>query len=213
VIFSTIEVRMLPENCAAVYARIVAPGTGSGLPAWSVQLIDELDASDQHATDLARGLSPEQLNWKPTKDVWSVGQCLHHLYMTNEVYLPAISKALDGRPPSPVPGITPGWLGRWFIRTYIEPSPQSKRAQAPGKIAPAQQIDSSVLELFLRSDDVARALVRRAGVYDVNRIRFKNPLIPLVRFTVGTGLEILWRHQRRHLLQAERIRRTATFPR
>ena len=163
--------------------------------------------------ELARGLSPEQLNWKPTEDVWSVGQCLHHLYVTNEVYLPAISKALDGRPPSPVPGITPGWLGRWFIRTYIEPSPQSKRAQAPGKIAPARQVDSSVLELFLRSDDVARALVRRAGAYDVNRIRFKNPLIPLVRFTVGTGLEILWRHQRRHLLQAERIRRTATFPR
>ena len=204
---------MLPENGAAVYARIVALRTDSGLPAWTVPLIDELDASDQHAIDLARGLSPEQLNWKPTEDVWSVGQCVHHLYVTNEVYLPAISKALDSRPPSPVPGITPGWLGRWFIRTYIEPSPQSKRAQAPGKIAPAQQVDSSVLELFLRSDDVARALVRRAGGYDVNRIRFKNPLIPLVRFTVGTGLEILWRHQRRHLLQAERIRRTATFPR
>ena len=204
---------MLPENCAAVYARIVAPRTDSGLPAWSVQLIDELDASDQHATDLAGGLSPEQLNWKPTEDVWSVGQCLHHLYVTNEVYLPAISKALDGRPPSPVPGITPGWLGRWFIRTYIEPSPQSKRAQAPRKIAPAPQIDPSVLELFLRSNDVARALVGRAGAYDVNHIRFKNPLIPFVRFTVGTGLEILWRHQRRHLLQAERIRRTATFPR
>jgi DinB superfamily len=204
---------MLPENRAAVYARIVALRTNSGLPAWSVQLIDELDASDRHATDLARGLSPEQLNWKPTEGVWSIGQCLHHLYVTNEVYLPAISKALDGRPPSPVPGITPGWLGRWFIRTYIEPSPQSKRAQAPGKIAPAQQIDSSVLELFLRSNDVARGLLRRAGAYDVNRIRFKNPLIPLVRFTVGTGLEIPWRHQRRHLLQAERIKQTATFPR
>jgi hypothetical protein len=207
------EVRMLPENCAAVYARVVARRTDSGLPAWSVQLIDELDTSDRRAIDLARGLSPEQLNWKPAEGVWSVGQCLQHLYVTNEVYVPAIAKALDGRPPSPVQGITPGWLGRWFIRTYIEPSPRSKRARAPRKIAPAQQIDSSVLELFLRSNDVARALVRRAGAYDVNRIRFRNPLIPLLRFTVGTGLEILWRHQRRHLLQAERIERTATFPR
>src|SRR4029453_9509035 len=63
------------------------------------------------------------------------------------------------------------------------------------------------------SNDVARDLVRRAGAYDINRIRFRNPFIPLLRFTVGTGLEILWRHQRRHLLQAERIERTATFPR
>ena len=74
---------MLPENCAAVYARVVARRTVSGLPAWSVQLIDELETSDRRATDLARGLSPEQLNWKPAEGVWSVGQCLHHLYVTN----------------------------------------------------------------------------------------------------------------------------------
>jgi hypothetical protein len=32
-----------------------------------------------------------------------------------------------------------------------------------------------------------------------------NPFVPLVRFTVGTGVEIVWRHQHRHLLQAERV--------
>ena len=98
----------------------------------------------------------------------------------------------------PVQGITPGWFGRWFINTYIEPSSGGKRARAPRKIAPAPQIDPSVLDLFLRSNDVARNLVRRAGAYDINRIRFANPFIPLLRFTVGTGLEIVSRHQRRH---------------
>jgi len=182
------------------------------LSAWSVRLIDELDTADGRANDLARGLSPEQLNWKPTEDLWSVGQCLQHLYAANEVYLPAISKALDDRPTSPVEDITPGWFGRWFIRTYIEPSSRGKRARAPSKIAPARQIDPAVLDLFLRSNDVARDLVRRAGAYNINRIRFRNPFIPLLRFTVGTGLEIVWRHQRRHLLQAERIKQTPTFP-
>lgn len=182
------------------------------LPAWSVRLIDELDTIDRRVNDLARGLSPEQLNWKPTENLWSVGQCLQHLYAANEVYLPAIANALGDRPPSPVQDITPGWLGRWFIRTYIEPSSRGKRARAPRKIAPAEQIDPSVLDQFLRSNDVARDLVRRAGAYNINRIRFRNPFIPLLRFTVGTGLEIVWRHQRRHLLQAERIKQTPTFP-
>ena len=182
------------------------------LPAWSVRLIDELDTIDRRVNDLARGLSPEQLNWKPTENLWSVGQCLQHLYAANEVYLPAIANALGDRPPSPVQDITPGWLGRWFIRTYIEPSSRGKRARAPRKIAPAEQIDPSVLDQFLRSNDVARDLVRRAGAYNINRIRFRNPFIPVLRFTVGTGLEIVWRHQRRHLLQAERIKQTPTFP-
>jgi hypothetical protein len=42
--------------------------------------------------------------------------------------------------------------------------------------------------------------------------RFKNPFIPVLRFTVGTGLEILAKHERRHLLQAERIRDSPEFP-
>jgi hypothetical protein len=192
---------------------IVALQADPGLPAWSVRVIDELDAADRRANDLARGLRSEQLNWKPAIGVWSVGQCLQHLYVANEVYLPAIANALDNRPPSAVQDVTPGWFGRWFIRTYIEPSSRGRRARAPGRIAPVQQIDPSVLELFLRSNDAARDLVRRAAAHDVNRIRFRNPFIPLLRFTVGTGLEIVWRHQRRHLLQAERIKQAPTFPR
>ncbi len=182
------------------------------LPAWSVRLIDELDAMDQRATAVARGLSPEQLNWRVADDTWSVGQCLQHLYVANEVYLPPITKALEGQPRSPVQDITPGWAGRWFIRNYIEPSPEGRRARAPRKIAPGEHIDASILDLFLRSNEAARDLVRRAGAHDVNRIRFRNPFIPLLQFTVGTGLEIVSKHERRHLLQAERVRQARSFP-
>lgn len=183
------------------------------LPAWSIRVIDELNAADRRASDIAGTLSPEQLNWKPTEGSWSVGQCLDHLLVANDVYLPPIAQALENRRPSPVQSITPGWFGRWFIRNYIEPSARSSKARAPRRIAPASQVDPSVLERFLQSNDVARNLVRRAAPYDVSRIRFRNPFLPLLRFTVGTGLEIVSRHQRRHLLQAERIKQSPAFPR
>jgi hypothetical protein len=128
------------------------------------------------------------------------------------VYLPPIARALDGRSHAPVQEITPGWFGRWFIRTQIDPSTQRRRGRAPGKITPADHVDRSVIDQFVRSNDTVRDLVRRASAYDVNRIRFVNPFVPLVRFTVGTGLEIVWRHQRRHLLQAERVKRSPGFP-
>jgi DinB family protein len=183
------------------------------LPAWSGRLVSELEDADRRAQSVAERLTPEQLNWRPAPGAWSVGQCLEHLYHANQVYLPAIAAALNGRSPTAALEIRLGRISRWFIRNYIAPNPQGKRARAPKKIQPAEMVQPDVLADFLRSNQSARELVRRAAGYDVNAIRFRNPFIPLVRFTVGTGLEIITSHQSRHLLQAERVRGLAKFPR
>lgn len=175
-------------------------------PRWTVRLVGELHAADERARAIAGRLDERQLNWKATADTWSIGQCLEHLAVTNDVYLGAIADALaDGRQ-AIVDEITPGAFGRWFIRNFIEPSPRTRRLRAPKKTVPAPQIPADILDRFLRSNDNARKVVQRAGRYDVNRVRFRNPFVPVLRFTVGTGLEILVQHQRRHLLQAEGVR-------
>jgi hypothetical protein len=191
---------------------VSAPAKTS-FPAWSLRILSELDAADLRAESIAKALRPEQLNWQPRPGAWSVGQCLEHLYITNQVYLPAISAALKGREQAVVEEIRLGWFSRWFIRNYIAPNPGGRRAPAPKKIEPGKKVQSDILVVFLRSNQGVRELVRRAGSYDVNAIRFKNPFIPLLRFTVGTGLEIISKHQSRHLLQAEHVRQSAGFPR
>jgi hypothetical protein len=114
-----------------------------------------------------------------------------HSSFTNELYLPVISASLAGKPFGRAEEIIAGWLGRWIIRNYADPSPNSRRARAPKRIVP---------------------VVRRGRDYDVNRIRFRDPLVPALRLTVGTGLETIYQHELRHLLQAERIRDMADFP-
>ena len=182
------------------------------LPAWSQHLISELETADARVGQLARPLTRQQLNWSPAPGAWSIGQCLEHLLITNELYLPAISMSLDGRHPSEVQEVTLSRFSRWCMYNYIGPS-NGKRAKAPRKIRPAAEVETSVLDAFLRSNDIARALIARASAYDVNRIRFKDPLLSLLRFTAGAGLEMVSQHESRHLLQAERVRQSSSFPR
>ena len=184
----------------------------SGLPPWALRLILELESSDLRAEAVANGLSLEQLTWQPRPDAWSIGQCLEHLRIANGVYLPAISAALQGREQATVQEIKLSRFSRWFIRNYIAPNPEGRRARAPKKIEPAGQVDPRIVEMFLRSNQATQQLVRRASCCDANRIRFRNPFVPLLRFTVGTGLEIVAKHQSRHLLQAERVRQSEGFP-
>lgn len=168
-------------------------------------MIAELDRADARATALVKGLTPEQLNRQPRPGAWSIGQCLGHLAIGNEMYCTAMSDALVGRPPGVARELAPGFFGRLFIRRYIAPS-SGTRVRAPRSITPHAHVDPSILDRVLAGNQVARDLVRRAGNHDVNRIRFRNPWVPVIYFTVGTGLEVLWQHEHRHLLQAERVR-------
>lgn len=181
-------------------------------PHWPNRLIAELSNSDQSFTALALGLSEPQLNWQPDSSSWGIGQILDHLRITNESYLPPLSAALSNAPHSPVEEIHPGFFGAFFLRKFVEPSTETKPVPAPGKIKPHSRVGTEVLALFLSINESTRHLIIRARDANVNRIRFWNPIVPGIRFTVGTGFQIIASHERRHLLQAERVKNSANFP-
>src|SRR5215470_5388448 len=105
----------------------------TSVPAWAPRLMLELDVLDQRAKELMAGLNAEQLNRSPSPGAWSIGQCMEHLCITNELYAQAISAAIAAKRGPGVDEITPGWFGRWFIRSFVEPSPVTKRVRAPKK--------------------------------------------------------------------------------
>src|SRR5262245_22619495 len=128
-------------------------------PAWCARLLAEFTDSDARADALARTLTREQLNWTPVPGAWSIGQCLEHLAVRNEIYVDALEAALTRNlNTGPVPEITPGWFGRWFIRAYIEPSARTKRGTAPKTTRPTARIEPDVLARFLRSNERTRAI-------------------------------------------------------
>jgi hypothetical protein len=183
------------------------------LPSWYVRISDDLDVADSRAAAIVPRLSTTQLNWRPRPDTWSIGQCLEHLCISNELYVEPIVAALRGRPTGPVDEISPGWFGQWFLRKYIEPTTQRTRARAPARSAPSpSSVDASILGRFIASNAAIRNVIDRARAYDVNLVRFRNPFVPLIYFTVGTGFQIIARHNHRHLLQAERVAQSQEFP-
>jgi hypothetical protein len=184
------------------------------LPPHLAAILDDLERSDQAARRLAGELSDTQVNWQPHESGWSIAQCLDHLARGNTVYASALHQAVkeSGAKKEPQPAaIRPGWFGRYVIRSF-EPPPRRK-LRAPKKIVPASRIGRrEVLEAFLRSQEDMRAVIREAAYLDLNRIRFRNPFIGFLRFTVGTGLLIITAHNRRHLWQAERVLESPGFP-
>jgi hypothetical protein len=183
-------------------------GDQTSLPPDLRAIIDELDRTDQQARLLVAGLSETQLNWQPGGGTgWSVAQCLEHLAQSTALYAPALLEAVRKAKASPAPAhkpIRPGWLGRWFINE-LEPPPKRK-LKSPKKARPTAQLKGAeVLNSFLAGHDQVRALIEEARDLDLNRIRFRNPFLRLLPWTVGTGLMVIGAHDRRHLWQAEQV--------
>jgi DinB family protein len=181
----------------------------SSLPADLQEIVRELARSEQAAWRVLMDLSEEQQNWQPDDGkAWSILQCLDHLAKTNTVYIEALRAAVRKSSSGAAPrrgAIQPAWLARFFLRS-LEPPPRQRVAARP-QVRPAARLrGDQVLQDFLQSHQEIRSLIHESSALDLNRLRFRNPFVPLVRFTVGTGLLVMCAHDRRHLWQAEQVR-------
>jgi len=183
-----------------------------------IQALEQaLDAIERDAHALIAGLTPEQGIWRPAPAAWSVAECLDHLATAHRVYLramePAAALALQRGNRRCRPAV-PGLVGGWFVRTLEPPVKPRFKMKAPRKIVPRESppLSDAATEFFAIHRDV-RAFLRTYADVDLAGVRFPNPFIPGVRFSLATGLHVIVAHERRHLWQAWNVRNAEVLAR
>jgi hypothetical protein len=94
---------------------------------------------------------------------------------------------------------------------YLEPPVKARtKSKAPRTIRPrtSPALDDAV-RAFLAAQDEVRTFLRTYAGIDLAGVRFPNPFIRGVRFSLATGLHVIAAHERRHLWQAWRVRQEA----
>jgi hypothetical protein len=182
-------------------------------PTEIARLFEELDAAQRDASTLVAGLSEAQGTWRASPESWSVAECLDHLATANTVYLRAMAPpaararqlARWRRRPA-----LPGILGGFFVRSLEPPVRPRRKLRAPRLIRPrANPPLRDSFAAFIASQDRVRAYLREHADLDLARIRFPNPFIRGLRFSLATGLHVITAHERRHLWQGWNVRRAA----
>ena len=179
------------------------------LPSELAALDHAFTANGQDARALATGISEQEGAWRPSPSAWNIAECLDHLATANRVYVaamqPAAARALAQGRLRRRPAL-PGLIGGWFVST-MEPSEKSPKRKAPKKIRPRTSPSlSDALHAFLASqEDVRKFLHTYAGI-DLASVRFPNPFVRGIRFSLATGLHVIAAHERRHLKQGWRVR-------
>jgi hypothetical protein len=183
----------------------------ANVPADIRDLQDQLDAAERDAEALVAGLSEEQGTRRIEAACWSVAECLDHLATANRIYLRAMrepanrarARGRQRRRPA-----RPGLLGGLFVNSLEPPPAWWSRRKAPRSIRP--RVSPPLAEAFasfVTSQADVRAFLREHADLDLASIRFPNPFVLGVRFSLATGLHVITAHERRHLWQAWGVRR------
>jgi hypothetical protein len=153
-----------------------------------------------------RSLTPEQLDYKPAPDRWSVGEILEHLAVAEGRLLPRIEEVLRG---SPDPTKRSAWEGRdeALLQSVASRAP---RVHAPDHIQPAGRWRGE--ELFGQLEAVRQHTSEFAATTNSDLRRYFYPHPVLGELDCYQWLLITGAHFERHRAQVEEVMADRNFP-
>lgn len=178
-------------------------------------LVEELGAVGVEARKVFGRLTRAQLNWKPSAEQWSVGQCFDHLIKTNSTFFPEMERVASGTFKSSAwARVSPlsGFFARMILRS-LDPV-KGRKSKAPRVFLPvSSDVDADVLEKFASHQMELAELMRATSKADLRRTMVTSPVTSVATYSLLDAYRIVVAHERKHFEQARRVTELEGFPR
>ncbi len=165
----------------------------------------ELNEATRRAWSLVQNTDPRHFTVRPNPGSWSAAECLSHLSISSESFLPVLTNAInDARKKNLVAKKPPkmdfmGAVLRWFL----EPPIRAKTKTAAPFVPKAVRAKAEAFGEFASLQSKLSELITAARGLDLRKLKIISPFDKRVKYNVFSAFRILVTHQRRHLWQAE----------
>jgi hypothetical protein len=151
-------------------------------------------------------LKIDELNWKETNTSWSILECIEHLNLYGDFYIPAIEKALKKSNTTNDKQFRSGWLGNYFAKSMLPKEKLNKMKTFADKNPSNSQLDYSHIERFINQQKQLLVLFEQAK--DMNlQVRLPITISKIIRLKLGDVILFNVYHTIRHMAQIERIKK------
>jgi hypothetical protein len=183
---------------------------GDRPPELHPQLADikhQLANCSQRAQHVVYGLTPEQIRQRPASGGWSIAECLAHLTLTTGEYLKLADRAFADAPRGHGK-FKRDLVGRILAWT-LEPPYRMKTKTLSAYIPGADHLADPLADFLASQQQLIETLYRANGVR-LDRVKVQSSFNPRIFYNLLSFFSILAAHQRRHLWQAEQVRKQIT---
>ena len=150
-------------------------------------------------------LSIEELNWKATPESWSILECLEHLNLYGDFYIPELKLRIDNSNTKAKRFFKPGFLGNYFAKSMLPTEKLNKMKTFKDKDPKSSTLERTTIERFILQQHQLLTLLEQAKAIDLNKTKTAISISPFLKLKLGDTFRVVVYHNERHLEQARKI--------
>jgi hypothetical protein len=179
----------------------------------SEQLIQKLLEDIKQTINHAEKLKHYDLNalaWRENSSSWNMLECLEHLNLYGEFYLPLIKHKIKTSNTTHDVEFKSGRLGNYFAQSMLPKEKLNKMKTFKDKNPLNSTLDKSVIDKFISQQIELLDLLNQSRGVSLNKIKIETSISRLIKIKLGDTFQFLINHIIRHLKQIEVIEQKIT---
>lgn len=170
------------------------------------ELTTKLNEAKSKVEDFKK-LDGSKLNFKENPEKWSILECVEHLNLYGDFYIPEIEKVIAENLDKKGDGnFKSGWIGNYFANSMkVNNGKVSKMKTFKDKNPSNSSLDVLVLDRFLKQADELVRLMELSKDLNLSRIKNSISISKWLKLRLGDTFRFVVYHIERHIWQAENV--------
>lgn len=168
----------------------------SELITWTHQHMNDAEALKQ--------MSLEALRWKASSQQWNVLECIEHLNLYGDYYLPEIEQQISRSKHTGEEVFKSGLLGNYFAKSMLPREKLNKMKAFQDKNPLDCKLDKSVLDRFIAQQQQTLELLDQSRKVSLSRTKTGISITKWIRLRLGDTFRVVIYHNRRHMEQIDK---------
>ena len=152
-----------------------------------------------------KNLDLYSLTWKHNETSWSILECLEHLNLYGDHYLPEIENKIKTSNTTNEHVFKSGLLGGYFAKSMLPKEELNKMKTLKDKNPLNAKLDKTVIEKFINQQIKLLDLLNQSRKVSLNKVRITTSISSLIRLKLGDTFQFILNHIIRHLKQIDNI--------
>jgi hypothetical protein len=150
------------------------------------------------------------LTWKENETSWSIIECIEHLNLYGDFYLPQMENKIKSSNTKNETEFKSGFLGNYFAKSMLPKEKLNKMKTFKDKNPLNAKLDVSVIDKFINQQIKLLDLLNQSRSVSLNKIKIQTSISSLLRLKLGDAFQFFINHAIRHLKQIEKIQTKMT---